>query len=103
MRKLLVCVALLAGMAASTAVMDSGLLAQGTKKAKAAKGKGAVIEVTEGKDGKFRFVVRNSEGKLLAMSGPRGFATEKDAMKGIDELKDVIRTAKVTQGKKKTK
>src|SRR5262245_46172068 len=109
MRKLIVCVALLAGMAASTAVMDSASHAQGTKKKKdkAAKDKGvkdkgaAVIEVSEGRDGKFRFVVRNSEGKLLAMSGPRGFASEKEAEHAIEELKDVLKTARVTQGKSK--
>jgi hypothetical protein len=108
MRKLIVCVALLAGMAASVAVLDSASLAQGTKKDKKDKtGRekvaGGVIEVSEGKDSKFRFVVRDSEGKLLAMSGPRGFATEKDAVKAIDDLKEVLRTAKVTHGKKKGK
>jgi hypothetical protein len=105
MRKLVVCVALLAGMAASITVMDSASLAQGSKKDKkdkVTKDKGgAVIEITEGKDGKFRFFVRNDEGKLLAMSSPGGFASQKEASAAITELKEVIRTAKVTIGKSK--
>ena len=108
MRKLIVCLALLAGMAAATTIMDSASLAQGTrkdKKDKITKGKGAaVIEITEGKDGKFRFFVRNAEGKLLAMSSPGGFASEKEASRAIAELKEVVKSAKVTHGKsKKTK
>jgi uncharacterized protein YegP (UPF0339 family) len=104
MRKLFVCVALLAGMAASITVMDSASLAQGTKKDKKDKTKekaAAVIEITEGKDGKYRFFVRNAEGKLLAMSSPGGFASEKEAAKAIEELREVVRTAKVTHGKGK--
>jgi uncharacterized protein YegP (UPF0339 family) len=105
MRKLIVCVALLAGMAASTMLVSSASLAQGTKKDKkdkVAKDKGApLIEITEGKDGKFRFFVRNGEGKLLAMSSPTGFASEKDASKAIDELKEAVKSAKVTHGKSK--
>jgi hypothetical protein len=107
MRKLIVCVALLAAMACMTAVPSADILAQGAKKDKKDKkagkedSKGAVIEVTEGKDGKFRFFVRNAEGKLLAMSSPGGFATAKEAEKAVEDLKDVMRTAKVTHGKSK--
>jgi uncharacterized protein YegP (UPF0339 family) len=61
------------------------------------------IEVAEGKDGKFRFNVRSEAGKLLATSGPTGFATEKDALKTIEDLKTALKTAKVMPTKKATK
>ena len=105
MRKLIVCAVLLAGMAASFAVMDSASHAQGTKKDKTTKGKGGpVIEITEGRDGRFRFFIRNSDGKLLAMSSPpRGFASEKEATKAVEELRAAVKSAKVTVGKSKKK
>src|SRR5262245_55739908 len=55
----------------------------------------AVIEVTKGKDDKFRFFVRDGDGKLLAMSSPGGFATEKEAEAAVERLKDLIGKAKV--------
>ena len=67
------------------------------KKGKVGEG---TIEITQGKDDKYRFFVRDGEGKLLAMSGPGGFETVKDAQKAVDTLKDVIRTAKVSISKK---
>lgn len=72
------------------------VLAQGKKPAST-----GVVEVAEGKDGKYRFFVRNGEGKLLAMSSPTGFATANDAQKAIDELKEVLARAKVTMAEKK--
>jgi len=97
---------MIAAMAAFTGVNTTPTMAQATKKDKdkdSKKGKDAkpagVIEIAEGKDDKFRFFVRNSEGKLLAMSSPGGFATEKDAKEAIDDLKDVISSAKVTTKK----
>jgi uncharacterized protein YegP (UPF0339 family) len=57
--------------------------------------KAGVVEIAKGKDDKFRFFVRDSEGKLLAMSGPGGFATPKDAEAAIDHLKEVVSKAKV--------
>jgi uncharacterized protein YegP (UPF0339 family) len=62
-----------------------------------------VIEIGEGKDGKYRFFVRNGDGKLLAMSGPGGFASVKDAQEAIADLRAVISTAKVTTLKKTSK
>ena len=59
--------------------------------------------IAAGKDEKFRFFVRDSEGKLLAMSGPGGFATEKDAKDAIETLKEVIASAKVSTKKSDTK
>jgi uncharacterized protein YegP (UPF0339 family) len=102
MRKMLICVGMIAVLAAFTAVNTTPTLAQATKKdkdkAKDAR-KAGVIEVAEGRDGKFRFFVRDSEGKLLAMSSPGGFATEKDAKEGIDALKEALSGAKVTTKK----
>jgi len=54
-----------------------------------------VIEITQGKDEKYRFFVRDGDGKLLAMSGPGGFATAKEAEAAIDHLKDIVAKAKV--------
>ena len=103
MRKFLVCV-LHPAIAGFSSWTNTPTLAQATKKEKdkdkdAKKPTGGVIEVAEGKDGKFRFFVRNADGKLLAMSSPSGFASEKDAKEAINDLKDVIRTAKVTTKK----
>jgi hypothetical protein len=58
--------------------------------------KAGVIEITKGKDDKFRFFVRDGEGKLLAMSGPGGFATPKEAEEAIDRMKEVLAKAKVS-------
>ena len=70
------------------------------KKKDAKKGTGSpVIEIGEGRDGKFRFFVRDGEGTLLAMSG-RGFSSAKDAEKAVAELKKVLATAKVVMLKK---
>ncbi len=65
--------------------------------------KSGVIEIGEGKDGKFRFFIRDGEGKLLAMSSPGGFANAKDAQAAIDQLKVVLSKAKVTTLKKEVK
>jgi len=102
MRKLLVCVLLIAGIVAFSSWTNPPTLAQATKKEKdkdTKKAASGVIEVAEGKDGRFRFFVRDGDGKLLAMSSPGGFASEKDAKETINDLKDVIRTAKITTKK----
>jgi hypothetical protein len=52
---------------------------------------------------KFRFSVRSGEGKLLAMSGPTGYGSEKDALKAIEDLKTALKTARVTPIKKAKK
>jgi hypothetical protein len=100
MRALFVCVLMLAAVLCFREGSTSPVFAQGKDKGKVTKGKEGAIEIAEGKDGKFRFFVRDDEGKLLAMSSPGGFASVKDAQKAIDELKDVIKTAKVTVAKK---
>lgn len=64
------------------------------KKSTAKKGSG-VIRIQEGKDGKFRISVRNSEDKYIAGSPPSGYETKADAQKALEELKTVISEAKV--------
>lgn len=58
------------------------------------------IELQEGTDGKFRFYVRNAEGKLIASSPVSGFATEKDAKAALDELKGMLGKPKFVKTKK---
>jgi hypothetical protein len=64
----------------------AGTLAQGKKT-----GKGT-IELIESRDGKFRFSVRNADGKYVGGSAV-GHATEKEAKEAAEELKKVIATA----------
>jgi hypothetical protein len=73
---------------------------------KAAGGKTTgIVEVNEGKDGKFRLIIRDSDEKYLATSA--AFATKDDAMKGLDRLKTALENPKMTSkkssGKGKTK
>lgn len=65
--------------------------------------KAGVIEVNQGKDDKFRFVIRDADGKLLAMSGPTGFATREDAIKALETLKEALPTARIAAPKKEEK
>ena len=95
-----------------TGLVSSGslglALAQDKKDAKkdapktTTKAAAAVIEVNEGKDGKFRFFVRDADDKLLAMSGT-GFATREDAVKAVEKLRDALPTAKIAAPKKEEK
>ena len=111
MTKLLCSLVLFAGMTGLVSSGSLGLaLAQDkkdtkkdvTKDAKTTKAVPAVIEVNEGKDGKFRFFVRDADDKLLAMSGT-GFATREDAVKAIEKLRDALPTAKIAAPKKEEK
>jgi hypothetical protein len=63
----------------------------------------ATIEIAEGKDGKFRFFVRDEDEKLLAMSGPPAFATEKEAREAALNLQKLIAKAKIVVKKEDTK
>jgi hypothetical protein len=56
------------------------------------KGKGGTIELIESKDGKYRFSVRDNEGKYLGGSAV-GHATEAEAKAAAEELKKVMQTA----------
>jgi hypothetical protein len=55
------------------------------------KGKGT-IELIESKDGKYRFSVRDADGKYVGGSAV-GHSTEKEAREAAEELKKVIATA----------
>lgn len=91
MRKLLGCVValtLLAFVCGPKLSMEAH--AQKDKDKKAAPG---TIEIGEGKDGKFRLTIRDSEGKFLALSA--AFATEKEARQGIEDIKEAMAKAKV--------
>ncbi len=101
MQKLLACFLLLGSIVALSGIDAPHSVAQATKKdaKKDDKAGAGTIEISEGKDGKFRFGVRNAEGKYLGGSGPIGYATEKDARTADDELKQVLATAKITTKK----
>lgn len=58
-----------------------------------------IVEVNEGKDGKFRLNIRDPDGKLLVMSGPTGYATKDDAVKVLDRLKAALENPKFTSKK----
>ncbi|MBN9523156.1 DUF1508 domain-containing protein [bacterium] len=64
--------------------------------------KGGVVEVNESKDGKFRFTVRDADGKYLGGSAT-GYATKDDAVKAVAALKAALATAKIEFGKKDEK
>jgi uncharacterized protein YegP (UPF0339 family) len=101
MRKLGLIALVLAVLLLTRGAAPEAVVAQVKKDAKkGAPAAAGVIEIGEGKDGKFRFFVRNDEGKLLAMSGPGGFASVKDAEAAIRALKEVVSRAKVTTLKK---
>lgn len=59
------------------------------------------IELIESKDGKFRFSVRDGDGKYLAGS-PVGHETEKEAREAAESLRTVIATAKFVSKKAAT-
>lgn len=90
------------GLALSVApAQDKKADKKGDKKADMKEGKttGGTIEVSEGKDGKYRFSVRDADGKYVGGSAV-GHATREEAVKAVDTLKAVIITAKVTAGTK---
>lgn len=90
--------ALVVGLAGAGGVAP----AQDKKGTKTAPAKGGVIEINEGKDGKFRFSVRDADGKYLG-GNLTGFATKEDAAKAVDALKAALGTAKIEYGKKDDK
>src|SRR5262245_41507308 len=56
------------------------------------KGAKGTIELIESKDGKYRFSVRDADGKYVGGSAV-GHATEKEAREAAEELKKVLATA----------
>ncbi len=90
-----------AGLSLGTAALSP---AQDKAPPKAGKKVLGTIEIGQGKDDKFRFFVRNDDGKLLAMSGPGGYETKAEAEKGIEELRAVMNSVtKIGTQKKKDK
>src|SRR5271165_1087408 len=63
-------------------------MAQGKKGAT----KAGIIELIESKDGKYRFSVRDADGKYVGGSAV-GHTTEKEAKEAAETLKKVIATA----------
>lgn len=93
MKKVLAAVFLAgAGWLAVSGTGDS--FAQGKKGAKA-----GTIELVESKDGKFRFTIRDADGKYMGGSTV-GHATEKDAKEAVEEMKKVLATATYVSKKK---
>ena len=87
MKKLLATL-VLAGVAGLMVAGSDSTLAQ----AKKAAAKNGTIELVESKDGKYRFTVRDADGKYLGGSTV-GHATEKEAKAAVEELKTVLATA----------
>ncbi|MBM4097629.1 MAG: hypothetical protein ACKO9Z_12295 [Planctomycetota bacterium] len=69
--------------------LDTNVAAQGT------------VEISEGKDGKFRFFVRDSQGKLVGGSGLTGFESKEAATKAVQSLKEILNHAKLVYPEKK--
>jgi hypothetical protein len=92
MKKLLG-VLMISGAAVLATFSTSDSSAQ-TKKAKnAANAPVGTIELKQGKDEKFRFTIRDADGKYLGGS-TIGHATDKEAKDACEELKTVIMNAK---------
>jgi uncharacterized protein YegP (UPF0339 family) len=99
MLKLVRGLALVAAMATVSVVALSVADAQ-EKGKKATEKTTGIVEVNEGKDGKYRFTIRDNDGKFLAQGGgPTGYATRDDAMKGLEKLKAALENPKITSKK----
>ena len=97
MRKYIAAAVLSAGLLVASTATNSNVLAQGDKakvKVKEAPA-GGHIEVGKGKDGKYRFTVRDADEKYLGGSTV-GHATEKECLEAIEMFKKVVATAKVS-------
>ncbi len=88
----------LLSITAVTAFLASGSAELSAQNKKGSSTKQGTIELLESRDGKFRFSVRDSEGKYLGGSAV-GHATEKEAREAAEELKAVIGTAKYVSKK----
>jgi uncharacterized protein YegP (UPF0339 family) len=99
-RALVVAAGLVGFTIAGSATTAPAVAQQKKETKKSTKAAAGTIEINEGKDGKYRFLIRDGEGKLLAMSGPTGFEKRDEAVKAIETLKDVLPGAKMVTGKK---
>lgn len=91
---------LFAAAAVAGLVAAAGPSAAQEKKEAKKKAAAGVVEFKQGKDDKYRFTVRDGDGKFLAMSGPGGFETKAEAVKALEALKDALATAKAVDVKK---
>ena len=85
-------------LGATCAAVAITFLLSGTPSTAGKKPKTGTIEIIESKDGKFRFSIRDADGKYLAGSAV-GHATEKETKEVIEELKKVLPTATYTHKK----
>ncbi len=92
-RGLALVVAMLTVSAAALSVADAQ---DKSGKKKAGKTTG-IVEVNEGKDGKFRLVIRDNDEKFLATSA--AFATHDEAVKGVDRLREALENPRITTKK----
>lgn len=87
MKKLLACLTLVGGLGAA-AFLETPATAQSKKS-----GTGS-IKVLQNKAGKYYFQIRNGEDKFLCQSAPGGYATEKEALAALEELKKIVADVK---------
>ncbi|MFO0797993.1 MAG: hypothetical protein U0804_10980 [Gemmataceae bacterium] len=95
--------ALVVGLAGTAGVTTAQDKKKDTKTAPPTKAAAGTIEINEGKDGKFRFVVRDADGKFLGGNTTIGHATKEDAAKAVDALKAALNNSKIEYGKKDDK
>jgi uncharacterized protein YegP (UPF0339 family) len=73
-------------------------VAEAQEKGKKSTGKSTgIVEVSEGKDGKYRLIIRDNDEKFLATSA--AFATQAEATKGIEKLRDALENPKIVNKK----
>ena len=97
MQKYITATLLMAGMLFATNAFSPTASAQKDKVKVDPKGGAGHIEIGKGKDSKFRFSVRDADGKYLAGSSPH--ATEKECREAIETFRKVVATAKVSMKK----
>jgi len=95
---------LAAALAALTVAANPAAVGQDTKAkkkddAKTSSSK-ATVKIGEGKDGKFRFSIYDADDVFLGMSGPKGYETRAEAVKGIDAMKAALASAKIVDKEK---
>lgn len=76
----------------------SGNLELSAQNKKGTTSKQGTIELIESRDGKYRFSIRDSDGKYLGGTTV-GHATEKEAREAVETLKTVLRDAKYVSKK----
>lgn len=97
MAKILRTLVLATGMAALVAMMTVPSAPAQDKKGKQP-AKAGTVEVYADKSGSFRFRVKDSEGKVIAMP-PKGYGTKAECLKALDEVKAVLNSGKVVEVK----